>query len=365
MSSGSSTSPQSNRPWVDIDLSAMRANYNLVRGLAKNSEVAAVVKCDGYGLGMIEIACLLAKQENCRTFFVAYQKEGAALRQSLHDIAPNAKIYVFSGPIDYDLGKYAQYNLTPVINSAEQAAKWASHAPDKPAALHLDLGINRLGAPLSELPAIREIGAFNVDVIMGHLSSSSRPDSDENAKQLALFEKFASEFSGAKKSLAASGGALIGPAYHFDLIRMGVALYGASPFDHIDERVKPVASLRAPVIQVRDIAAGESVGYSGTYIVDRPSRIATVALGYGDGFPRAGSSRAEAVIHGERAKIAGIISMDLITLDVTDCKIPIKTGDTATFFGEGLPIEETAERCNTIAYELLTGLGGRVDRRYV
>ena len=365
MTSHNASETSAEGPWVDIDLGALCANYRLVRKAAPKAEIAAVVKCDGYGLGAAPVAQALAQREACRTFFVAYAGEGAALRAALSDLAPDAAIYVFNGPSQAGMGIFKEAALIPVLNSAAQAALWAGARPGAPAALHVETGMNRLGAPLEALDAIAATDGLNISLVMSHLACSSEPAHPQNPAQRARFIEAAERFPQARRSLAASGGALMDDGYHFDLVRLGVALYGGSPFDEEEPRLNPAAALKAPIIQLRETAPGEAVGYGATFATERPSLLATVALGYGDGFPRAGSNRAAALVGGARAPIAGRVSMDLITLDVTDLPAPPRIGDPAEFFGPGLPIHEAAGACNTISYELLTGLGGRVDRRYL
>ena len=363
--SGYSTTKKTAGPWVDIDLANLCANYSTIHRSAATAEIAAVVKCDAYGLGMEAVAQALVKKENCRTFFVAYPEEGAALRHFLSTTAPAAKIYIFNGPLPETRTLFQNAKLTPVLNSLEQSAKWASQNPGSPAALHVDTGMNRLGAPLSELGDIATLDGLNIELVMSHLACASDPADYKNAGQRDLFHQVAAKFPDAHKSLSASGGALMDESFHLDLIRPGIALYGGSPFETDDTRIQPVASLRAPVVQLRTIAPGETVGYSAKFVADRPTKLATVALGYGDGFPRAGGDRSKATIKGALVKVAGAISMDLISLDVTDVETPVTTGDIATFFGDGVGLFDAAKACNTVPYEMLTGLGGRVDRRYV
>ncbi len=352
-------------PWVDIDLTALCENFAMLREAAPGAETAAVVKCDAYGLGLAPIAQALATRENCQTFFVAYPEEGAQLRAALSSSAPEAKIYVFNGPLPDTIKIFEEAALTPVINSAEQAKKWASRKPGAPCALHVDTGMNRLGAPVGELAGFAAMSDLNVDVLMSHLACGSEPGHAKNSEQRDAFAHSATLFPNARQSLAASAGALMDPSYHCDLTRPGIALYGGSPFDVDDARIKPVVTLNAPIVQIRRVAAGETVGYGATFTATAPTLIATVALGYGDGFPTAGSNKAVATIAGERAKIAGRVSMDLIGLDVTALKTPPQVGETAEFFGKSGSLHAAASACGTIPYELLTGLGGRVDRRYV
>jgi len=327
--------------------------------------MSAVVKCGGYGLGVEAISKALATREGCKTFFVTYPEEGAALRSILKDLPAAPQIYVFNGPMPNTIHLFKEFALTPVLNTIEQASEWAAAHPGAPAALHADTGMNRLGAPISDIHAISEIPDLNITLFMSHLACASDPDNEMNKRQRDLFLTASLKFPKAKRSLSGSGGALMGKDYHFDLLRPGIALYGGSPFDAADARIKPVASLNAPIVQLRRARPGERVGYDATMKFERETVLATVALGYGDGFPRTASSRAKAFVGGAPAPIAGRISMDLVSLDVTDAPNPLQTGDFAEFFGPAMAIHETAAACNTISYELLTGLGDRVDRRYL
>ena len=352
-------------PWVDIDLNALCVNYALIREAAPKAETAAVVKCDGYGLGAAKIAQTLAAREGCRKFFVTYAQEGAALRDALRNAAPEATIYIFNGPSPGTLPLFESATLIPVLNSLDEARLWTSRYPDASAALHIDTGMNRLGAPANSVDDIAAIKGLRIEMVMSHLACSSEPAHPKNAEQRNRFMTLAAHFPDARRSLSASGGALMDESFHFDLVRPGVALYGASPFDEDDPRLKPVAALKAPILQIRNAAPGDTVGYGATGRIDKPARLATVALGYGDGFPRAGSNSACAYIGGTKAPILGRISMDLIVLDITETPEPVRPGDIAEFFGPNLPIHRAAQHCGTISYELLTGLGARVDRRYL
>lgn len=354
------------RPIVEIDLDAACANFRRLADAAPGATPAAVVKCDGYGLGAAPVAEALATAEGCRTFFVAYPEEGAELRAALSSAAPDATIYVFNGPDTGSLALYVAHRLTPVLNSLDQARLWTAAHPGAGAALHIDTGMNRVGAPYTELREIAALKGLALDLVMSHLACSSDPSNPVNARQLAAFEKAAALFPGVRRSLAASSGALLPPAYHFDLTRLGVGVYGASPLDDAAQApMRAVARLTAPVVQLREAGAGDFAGYGATRRFDAPARLAVVQLGYGDGFPRAAGNRAFAVLGGALCKIAGRVSMDMITLDVTDAPDRVQIGDRAEFFGPALPIEDAARSCGTLAYELLTGLGARVHRRYL
>ncbi len=365
MHSTDPTNRMTSGPWAEIDLAALCKNFTMLREAAPNAETAAVVKSNAYGLGLAPVAGALAERENCRTFFVAYPEEGAELRETLSRTAPDATIYVFNGPLPQTLGLFDEAALTPVINSVEQARDWLSHKANAPCALHFDTGMNRLGAPACDLEKLSGLPGLNVSLFMSHLACGSDPLHKKNVEQRDAFARAAKQFPNAQYSLAASAGVLMDASYHFDLTRPGVALYGGSPFDQDDARIKPVVTLNAPIVQLRTIDAGESVGYGATFVAKRRTRIAVAAIGYADGVPVAGSGKIEAALNGVRAPIAGRVSMDLICLDVTDLKDPPQLGATAAFFGDGVSLFEAAQACGTIPYELLTGLGGRVDRRYV
>ena len=360
-------------PRLDIDLAAVADNYRRLASGVAAAEAAAVVKCDAYGLGAAPVARALMAEVHCRTFFVAYSEEGAALRAA---IGAGPEIFVFNGPFAETLAAFRNARLTPVLNSLEQARLWTEAASGAAAALHIDTGMNRLGLPLTDLGAARAIGGLAISVVMSHLACASDATDALNERQRRDFEEAASLFPDARRSLSSSGGALFGSRYGFDMVRLGAALYGVNPHDAPVSGLRAVATLTAPVIQLREIAAGDSVGYGATYAAKRRMRLATVSLGYGDGFPRSGSNRARAYLAGAVCPVVGRVSMDLLVIDVTDAPNPLKVGDRAEFFGANLAIDAQAERCGTIGYELLTGVGGlsrpraaglgvRVERRYL
>jgi len=352
-------------PIVEIDLSALCANYAMIRDAAPEARVSAAVKCDAYGLGLAPVSRALFERWGCDEFFVAYPEEGAALRAALKDAGP--RIYCFAGPSEETLALYDQAKLTPVINSLAQAELWAKRGAGT-AVVHIDTGMNRLGAPMSEAQAIAatlSAAGREVSIVMSHLACASDPTHPKNKDQREKFVEAAQCFSGARLSLAASAGALMDKAYQFDLVRPGIALYGGSPFDADEERICDVATLKAPIVQLRDLRPGETVGYGATFTATAPVRIATVALGYGDGYPRNDTPAGAAVVNGALAPIVGRVSMDFITLDITSQKNPVKIGDYAEFFGPRLRLFKAAAAAHRVPYDLLTGLGGRIDRRYL
>lgn len=358
-------------PLLEIDLAALCENFRTLAFAASGAAPAAVVKCDAYGLGAEAVGRALQKREGCKSFFVAYSEEGAALRAAL---GRDAEIFVFNGPFRETLSVFRDCQLTPVLNSLEQAALWRAEMNGAPAAIHVDTGMHRLGVPREDLAKARSNGALNISLVMSHLACASDATHPMNLRQMELFSDIAAQFSGARKSLSSSGGALIGDEFAFDMVRLGVGIYGVSPLDAGATLMKPVARLTAPVIEVHDIRAGDTIGYGATFKAVHDSVLATVSLGYGDGIPRSGSNRAAAHLGGVLCPVAGRISMDLIVLDVTGASRP-KIGDRAEFFGPNLLIDKAAASCGTIGYELLTGVGGlarprkglgaRVLRRYL
>ena len=353
------------RPSVDIDLPALCANYRTLKTTVQSADVAAVVKCNAYGLGVEKVADALVKYEDCRRFFVAYPHEGEILRAALPQDGVERQIFVFNGVDDGSLSLFKQCVLIPVLNTVEQARLWADACPGAPAALHVDTGMSRLAMPPDDLRNIKEIDGLNIVVLMSHLACGSSPQDDMNERQRAAFTELAANFPQAEKSLAASAGALMGSAYHFDLVRPGIALYGGSPFPTPDARLQPVVTLKAPIIQLQTAQPGQSVGYDATYRLEEKALLATVLLGYGDGYPRGGGNKAKVFIGGEFAPIVGRVSMDLISLDVTNIGKPLQVGDHVEVFGPNLDITEVASACGAIPYEMITGLGERIDRHYV
>jgi alanine racemase len=358
-------------PLLEIDLAALCENFRALSSAAPGATPAGVVKCDAYGLGAEAVGRALQKYEKCKDFFVAYSEEGAALRAALGD---DAEIFVFNGPFRETLSTYRDCRLTPVLNSLDQVARWRAEMHSAPAALHIDTGMHRLGIPVGDIEKLKSNERPNVTLVMSHLACAADPAHEMNQRQLALFSEIAAKFPQARKSLSSSGGALISEDFAFDMVRLGVGIYGVSPLDHGAALVKPVATLTAPVIAVDEVQTGETIGYGATFTTQRKSLLATVSLGYGDGFPRSGTNRAAVYLRGATCPIVGRVSMDLIVVDVTDAPRP-QIGDRAEFFGPNLLIDKAAATCGTIGYELLTGIGGlarprkglgaRVTRRYL
>lgn len=335
-----------------IDLDAIAANWQRLSRMGR-AEAAATVKADGYGLGAAAVARRLA-HAGARRFFVALAEEGATLRQTLGN---GPEILVFSGHMAGDTQLIRNLRLIPMLNSAEQLTRHLESLPGHPFGIQLDSGMNRLGMKPREWAAVRDLALQAGPVlIMSHLACADEPDHLSNSQQLDEFTAMTAD-CGIPRSLAATGGILLGPAYHFDLTRPGVGLYGGAPFTE----AYPVVRLSLPVIQTRQTEPGEAVGYGGTWIAARPSRLATVAAGYADGLLRSLSGRATLWAGDIPCPVVGRVSMDLITVDVTDLPdVP----EMLDILGAHQGVDDLADAAGTIGYEILTGLGARYRRRY-
>lgn len=352
-----------------IDLSAVRHNYGTLARAAAPARCGAVVKADAYGLGAAAVAPVLYGS-GCRDFFVAHAAEGLALRPRL---APDATIFVLNGIQPGGEPACAGGGLTPVLNSPEQAHRWAAEAAGRglrlPAALQLDSGMSRLGMMPADLDGFlaREDLPRRLDLrlVMSHLACADEPDHPANAAQRRSFAALAERFPGARLSLANSGGILLGPGFTHDLARPGLALYGVSPTPGRDIGLRPMITLQARVIQVRAIPAGTAVGYGATFVAPAPMRVATVAVGYADGWPRHLSGVGGAYHGSTRLPILGRVSMDSMTVDATALPDGTLTlGSLVELIGPHQSLDAVAAEAGTIAYEILTRLGRRYARYY-
>ena len=337
---------------LTVDIDALAANWRALDALS-GSETAAVVKADGYGLGAAKVARALAKA-GARTFFVAAAQEGATVRQAL---GPDPQVCVFSGHMRGDTDMIGDLMLTPMLNTIGQVTRHFESLPGHPFGIQLDTGMNRLGMEIGEWAAIAEvaIGAGPM-LVMSHLACADDPDHPMNAQQLAQFHLMTDGIA-VPRSLAATGGILLGPDYHFDITRPGIGLYGGAPF----AEARAVAHLDLPVVQIRNVEAGETVGYSNSWTAQRDSRIATLAAGYADGILRALSGNVT-LWHGDQpCPLVGRVSMDLLTVDVTDLG---ETPHTLSLLSATQTVDDLAALAGTIGYEILTSLGPRYQRRY-
>lgn len=336
------------RMGLQIDLGALQANWRALADRSGSARAGAVVKANGYGLGAERVAPALY-QAGARDFFVALASEGQVIRSLLPE---DARIFVLSGHMEgADLA-----GLIPVLNSPRQFFRDRAMRRGQPFAIQLDTGMNRLGMEAGQWQAIRdEALAAGPTLIMSHLACADEPDHPANALQLAAFRQM-TDGCGVPRSLAATGGILLGPDYHFDITRPGIGMYGGLPF----AEAQPVVRLSLPVIQTRTVEAGEFVGYGAAWVAEGPRRIATVAAGYADGLHRALSGKGARLFAGDRAcPIVGRVSMDLITADVTDLdQVP----DALEILCPTQKIDDLADLAGTIGYEILTSLGRRYER---
>ena len=339
---------------LTIDLDAVAANWRALDRLSSPGvQTAAVVKADAYGLGVTRVVRALANA-GARRFFVAAAEEGAAVRQAL---GQGPQIAVLSGHMAGDTEMIHDLDLTPMLNSLEQITRHLESLPGHPFGVQLDTGMNRLGVEMLEWQAVAPILVdAGPELLMSHLACADEPDHPLNAAQLKAFHEM-TDGTGLPRSLAATGGILLGSRYHFDLTRPGVGLYGGRPYD----AANPVVTLSLPVIQTRAVEPGEAVGYGCSWVAERPSLIATVASGYADGLPRTLSNRAKLWDGDTACPLVGRVSMDMITVDITDLPEVPRELD---ILGPNQTIDLLADIAGTIGYELLTALGPRYTRRY-
>jgi alanine racemase len=337
---------------LHIDLDALAANWAALDAKT-NVETAAVVKADGYGLCADKVALRLARA-GVRRFFVATAEEGASLRRAL---GPGPEINVFAGHMAGDAGLIRDASLIPMLNSAEQVTRHRAALPGAAYGVQLDSGMNRLGMEPADWAALRaDLEAGPLTLVMSHLACSDEPDHPMNAAQLACFAEITQGLN-VPRSLAATGGILLGPDYHFDLCRPGVGLYGGFPFAD----ARPVVRLSLPVIQIRDVTGGETVGYGAGWTAESPARIATLSAGYADGLIRYMSDKALLWAEDTPCKLAGRVSMDLLTVDVSALDV---VPDHLDILGPHQTVDQLADEAETIGYEILTSLGPRYARHY-
>lgn len=339
---------------LKIDLGAVQRNWKALDAKSAASvETAAVVKADGYGLDAGRVSKALS-DAGARRFFVAAAEEAIAVREA---VGPDARICVFSGHMAGDTRLIHELELIPMLNSVEQVQRHFTALPEHQFGLQLDTGMNRLGLEMSDWEAVRaEALLKRPDMIMSHLACADEPDHAMNAQQLAEFKRMTDGLT-VPLSLSATGGILLGDDYHFNITRPGVGLYGGFPF----EAAEPVATISIPVIQVRDVGVGETVGYSNTWTARRPSRIATVAGGYADGIIRAMGAKTGLYAGDARCPVVGRISMDMIGVDVTDLS---EVPDALDLLNHTQTVDMLADNAGTIGYEILTSLGHRYTREY-
>lgn len=357
---------------LTVDLDALVGNYRLLRARSAPARCAAVVKADAYGLGVERVAPALARS-GCDTFFVATLDEGIELRA----LVAAADIYVLNGLPPGSADTYAAHRLRPVLNQLGEIDSWRAFLgarrptenPPLAAALHLDTGMNRLGLPPEDAAELANdpgrLEGIEIALVISHLACAEQPDHPLNGAQRALFDRLRAGLRPAPASLANSSGIFHGPAFHYDLVRPGAALYGINPTPAQDNPMAEVVRLQAKIAQVRAVDSPMTVGYGAAHRVTGKARIATVLVGYADGFMRAFSDRGFASVGGTRVPVVGRVSMDMISLDVS--ALPpdqARPGTVVDLIGGSLRLDAVARLGGTIGYEILTALGHRFRRVY-
>jgi alanine racemase len=373
-------SPEAASGTLTIDLAAIVANWRRLRDEAPSAECSSVVKADAYGTGLERVGAALATA-GCRTFFVAVPSEGVRLRSA----CPQVVIYVLNGLAKGQGHFYLTHRLRPVLGSRDEIAEWQTLCREAEvkaeAALHVDTGMNRLGLSLPDFARLMSEGGkaplgFEPSLLVSHFVMSDNAGHPLNELQMQRFREARALTPEIPASIANSSGIFLGPDAHHDCVRAGYALFGGNPTPGRENPMRNVVTLTVPIAQIGTVESGETIGYDAQWTAQRRLKVATLSAGYADGYPRgatatdvkreAGIPAGEAIIAGRRCPFVGRVSMDLITVDVTD--VPegaIGRGDPALLIGEGLPIDEVGSRAGTIGYEILTRLGRRYERRYL
>ena len=366
--------PPDARAVLTINLTALRGNWSALNNVSGKAECAGVIKANAYGLGLRQITEALVAG-GCRTFFVATLAEARTVRETV----PGAVIYVLDGLLPGASAYYAGFDLRPCLSSLPEIREWAAYCDATGrrlrAAVHVETGMNRLGLPAFEVEQLanteRELFEhFEMALLMSHLACADEPNHPLNEAQRQRFDKVRTMLPKAPASLANSGGTFLGDAYHYDLVRPGIALYGGRALEGKPNPMQWVVRFQARILQVRTVNPGETVGYGATFVTERPSRIATVACGYADGFLRAlsgpsGKPGPVGFIGEHAVPVVGRVSMDLITVDVTEVpENQAVRGAWVEVLGARTTIDDLTDRAGTIGYELLTRLGQRVQRTY-
>jgi alanine racemase len=353
---------------LEIDLDALAANWRILRERhGAGRDTAGVLKADGYGLGAVAAATRLYAA-GCRHFFTAHLMEAVEVRP----VVPGAMVCVLHGLGPGEAQAFITHDLVPALGTLGEVEVWNAAARAAghrlPALLHIDTGMNRTGLSRSDFdrltadPAVMD--GLDLLYVMTHLVAADTPASPLNGRQAQAFAEAAARFPGVRRSFANSSGIFLGEAFASDLARPGAALYGINPTAGAPNPMRPVARLRARIMQLRAVAAGDGVGYDHQWVAPRPSRIATLPIGYADGYHRVLGNRAEVGLDGRLCPVVGRISMDLVTVDVTDCPAAA-IGDWCDVIGPGVPVEKLAALAGTNEYEILTSLGRRFHRVYL
>jgi alanine racemase len=351
-----------------IDLDAITENYRTLNKQSGTAACGACIKANGYGLGMLKIAPALAN-EGCEDFFFSFTRGAVRLRA----ILPGIRIHIFTGLASAKPEDFVEHNLIPTLNSMEDIKQWSDFViktqTNHPVNIHIDTGMLRLGLTPADVDMIIAdpgiMAAINVDIVMSHLACADDADHQLNAQQQAYFAKVCTVVGANRASLANSSGIFLGNQFHFDLVRPGAALYGINPTPGKPSPMRQVVRLQGKIMQIRSVDTPQSVGYGATHHISEPGRIATVGVGYADGYLRTLSDKATVYIGDIAVPVVGRISMDLITLDVTNVPEPLcRPGMAVDLIGPNHDVDALAAQAGTIGYEILTSLGNRYHRSY-
>lgn len=335
-----------------LDGAALVSNWRWLSNEA-GTPAGAAVKADAYGLGAREVSRRLA-EAGCRDFFVATWAEADALGA----LPFGAALSVFHGVREEDMAAALASRARPVLNSPAMVARWKAAAPGRPCDVMVDTGINRLGLTMADAVS-GLLDGLEIDVLMSHLACADEPDSAMNERQHARFADVAARIPARRYSLANSAGACLGPDYGFDLVRPGIGLYGGIPRAEAAGHIAQVVRIEAQILQIRDVPAGDTVGYGAAFTAAAPTRIAVLNLGYADGYLRAFAGHGTVRIGGQARPLAGRVSMDLIAADIGDA--PVEEGG---WLEVDYALEAAAAATGLSQYELLTGLGSRYQRAW-
>ena len=351
--------------WADIDLAALTHNLATVRALAPHSRVVTMIKADAYGHGLVPVATALA--EKADKLGVARFEEAETLRAQ----GITTPLLLMGTILDPTMLRWCAANdIAVAIHSESQLPLLNEAELSQPLEVWLkaDTGMNRLGLSGAEFQraykALHNNPRFRLTA-MTHFSSADESGNTITDTQIQRFLSLTNDKSNITRSLANSAGIIAWPQSHADWVRPGIMLYGDNPCPHISTDLKPVMSLRARVISIKDIAAGESVGYGATWTAPAPARIAALGIGYGDGYPRQLKNGCPVAIKGQTFPLVGRVSMDICSVDISAAKTEIAIGDIATLWGDGVAAAEVARRAGTISYHLFTGITRRVPRHYL
>ena len=353
---------------LEIDVAGVAANWRYLARRVSPADCAAVVKADGYGLGAPVVAAALAAA-GCRRFFVATLDEALTLRGSLPE---QCEIAVLNGPVPGSGAEFAEFGLVPVLNDPGQIADWRQVAGARgplPAMLHIDTGLARLGLTAREFATfadeLSETSMIRWRALMSHLACAEEPNHPLNDHQRVRFLAARCRMGSVLASLAASSGIFLGPDYHLDFVRPGAALYGVNPQPGRPNPMRQIVRLNARILQVREVDAGQPVGYGATHVMAVAGRLATIAVGYADGWLRSLSHTGSGRIGGLRVPLLGRVSMDLAIFDVSAVNPSIaRPGGFIELLGDDYGIDAAAADAGTIGYEILTALGRRYHRIY-